>query len=128
MREFVQNNLPSLFICSISVGSVPVSLLYDRTRSSLIWESPRTCKVRYFGQLTLYRFKWYIHNKDIQIIIQNTKSITELRKCVNNNLLSPFRFTISVGSVPVSLLLYSSRYPLIWESHKTCKWWYIFIS
>ena len=52
--------------------------------------------VRYFGQLTLSIFKWYIHNKCIQIIIQNTKSIKELRQCVHNNLLSWFMFPIQL--------------------------------
>ena len=43
-------------------------------------------------------------NKDIQIIIQNEKSIKELRQYVHNNLPSLFKFPISVGSVPVSSL------------------------
>ena len=81
--------------------------------------------LRYFGQLTLSIFKSYIHNKDIQIIIQNAKSIKELRQCVHNNLLRLLRFPISVGSVPVSLLLSRSSSTLKWESHKTCKWWEI---
>ena len=44
--------------------------------------------VMYFGQFKLSIFKYYIHNKDIQIIIQNVKSIQDLRQCVHNNLQS----------------------------------------
>ena len=46
----------------------------------------------------------FIHNKDIQIIIENTKSIKELRQYVHNNLQRSFKFPISVGSVTVSSL------------------------
>ena len=60
--------------------------------------------VRYIGQLTFSIFKYYIHDKDIQIIIQNAKSIKELRQYVHNNLPSSFIFPISVGSGPISLL------------------------
>ena len=42
--------------------------------------------VRYFGHLTVSIFKYYIHNKDIQIIIHNARSIKELRQCVHNYL------------------------------------------
>ena len=44
--------------------------------------------VGYFGQLTVSIFKSYILNKYIQIVIQNTKAIKELRQCVQINLLS----------------------------------------
>ena len=62
-------NLPSSFILPISVGSVPVSSLYDRPRYPLKWESYKTCKWWDIDQLTLSIFKSYIHDKDIQIII-----------------------------------------------------------
>ena len=110
----------------ISVGSVPVSSLFDRSRYPLKWESHTTCKWWEIIQLTLSIFKSYIHNKDIQIIIQNAKSINELRQCVHNNLLR-FIFPISVGSVPVSSLFDRSSHTLKWESHKTCKWWDILV-
>ena len=66
--------------------------------------------------------------KSIQIIIQNTKSMKESRQCVHDNLQSSFIFTISVGSVPVSWLYDRDRYPLKWESHKTCEWWEIWMT
>ena len=84
--------------------------------------------VRCFGQLTLSIFKSYIHNKNIQIIIQSAKSIKELRQCVHNNLLRSFMFPISVGSVPVSWLQCRNSSPLKWESHKTCKRWEIWMT
>ena len=77
--------------------------------------------LRYFGQLTLSIFKYYIHNKDIQIIIQNEKSSKELRQCVHNYSQSLFIFPVSVGSVPVSLLNDRYSHPLKWESQKSCK-------
>ena len=58
--------------------------------------------VRYFDQLTLSILKSYIHDIDIQIIIQNAKSIKELGQCLHNNLQSLFIFPISVGSVTVN--------------------------
>ena len=64
--------------------------------------------VRYFVQLTLSIFNSYIHNKDVQIIIQNTKSSEELRQCVQNNLQRTFIFSISVGSAPKFV---------IWQKH-----------
>ena len=80
--------------------------------------------VRYIGQLTLSIFKSYIHNKDTQIITNNTKFIKDLKQCVHNNLPGLFRFPISVGSVTVSNELYDrSNTHLKWERHKTCKWW-----
>ena len=42
----------------------------------------------YFGQLSLSMLILYIHNKDIQIIIHNYKSIKYLILCVHNNLQS----------------------------------------
>ena len=78
--------------------------------------------------LTDQNIKWYIQNKDIQMIIQNTKSSEELIKFVHNNLQSSFRFPISVGSGPVRSLNSRDRSSLKWESHKTCNWWDILIS
>ena len=68
--------------------------------------------VRYFDQLTFSIIKSYIHDIDIQIIIQNTKSIKELRQCVHNNLQILFIFPISVGSVPVNSLFVRYSPPL----------------
>ena len=68
--------------------------------------------VRYLYQLTLSIFKLYIHNKDIQIIIQSAKTIKDLREYVHNNLQSLLRFSISVGSVTVSLLFARASVPL----------------
>ena len=67
--------------------------------------------VGYFGQLTLSILKSYIHNKDIQIIIQNTKSSEELRQCVHNNLQSKYMFPISMRSVP-EVCYYTDTAPL----------------
>ena len=128
LRQCVHNNLQRSFIFPISVGSVPVSVLFDRSSPPLKWESQKTCEWWEIDRLTLSIFKSYIHNKDIQIIIQNAKTIKELRQCVHNNLRSSLRFPILVGSVPVSSLFDRSSHPLKWESHKTCKWWDILVS
>ena len=66
--------------------------------------------------------------KYIQIIIQNTSSIKELRQCVHNNLQSWFIFTISVGSVTVIWLYDRCMFPLKWESQNICKWSDILVS
>ena len=121
LRQCVHNDLLSWVIIPISVGSVPVSSLFDRYRYSLKLESHKTCKQWEINQLTHSIFKLYMHSKDLKIIIQNEKSIRELRQCVHNNLPSSFIIPISVGSVPVSSLYDSVMNPLKWESQKTCK-------
>ena len=51
-----------------------------------------------------------------------------MRQCVHNNLPSSFRYPISVGSVPVSLLFDRYSSSLKWKSHKTCKWWAVLVT